>query len=156
MQKLGAFNTLRAECFHMRAHHLDINPLHTSLLKVFYQIKKGQLRSIWSMTEHALSRKRSTGIDPIKPANERIPFPGLNAMRMTFLMKFAIGIYHLRGNPGTSLSSPFNLRAGANHRFKCLINSEAKTYLSLDSCEAARNVKILKLKDRPLLRATPG
>src|SRR5438552_9640861 len=107
------------------------------------------------MTEHALARKRPAGIDSVKPSNERTLFPNFNAVCMTLLMKFAIRPYHLRGNPGTRFSFALDIRARDDHRFKRLINSELKTHLSLHSCEAARNVKFLKVEDGSLLRAAP-
>src|SRR6266403_5637878 len=107
------------------------------------------------MTEHALARRRPAGIDSVKPAYERTPFPNFNAVSMTLSMKFGIRPYHLRGNPGTRFSFALDIRARDDHRFKRLVDSELKTHLALHSCETTRNVKILKVEDGSLLRAAP-
>ena len=96
------------------------------------QAGKGHFRGITLPGEHRFPEEAFPQADTIKPTGQLAIAPGLDGMGIAASMESAIGLNHLRRNPGTRVMFPWNLGARVNYPFEVRIERNREAILSHD------------------------
>src|SRR3984885_12294187 len=105
------------------------------------------LRSVARAVKHALSEEGAAQAYPVKAANQRLAFVGLEGMRMAGGEQFAVEPHDLVVDP-----SLLTLGAGAHDRFERAVGDHPESIRPHRLGEAARDDEPVERENPALLR----
>src|SRR2546427_11546699 len=119
------------------------------------QMPQGDFRGVGNAMKHRFAGEEAANRHAINAADKRLALPAFEAMRMAVLMEERIGFEEFRGNPG---APPPGSRSstGLHDLTESFVSGDVEVLFAQLPGEAARNVKMVELKNRPRIGRPPG
>src|SRR5229473_8163801 len=143
-QILAAGNFECAELRQVRRHPLRVEQGEPARPQPFHQRHQRDFRRLGRLMEHALAEKRAADVYPVKAARQFAVQPRLDAMRVAFAMKLAIGFENFLRNPSLAV----RLRAGADDAAKLLVDGDLEFLFFQDAPQSVGNVEAFVQRDK--------